>query len=311
VLRFTGGQALRAIPVLLAVTALLAFTINLIPGDPGRSLLGPHASQERVEALNSELGVDRPFWDQYASYLDRLGQGSLGRSLLYQREVGPLIADRLPVTLWLLAYTTLLIVAISVPLSLLAAARAGGIPDHLVRGVMACALGVPSAVVGLLLIQFLAVENHVLPVGGFGSGFLGHLESMFLPSLTLALSIVPLVVRSLRAAMLRIIGAEHVTTARAKGLSSTLVWRRHILRNSLIPAVAVVAINLAFVVGGAVVVEFVFSIQGLGSLLLSGIKARDFTVVQSVTLVFAVLVIVINLLSDLIQAALDPRIKLS
>ena len=212
-------------------------------------------------------------------------------------------------TLWLIVYSTLLTVFIAVPLALWAASRPGALRDKTVRILSVAGLGVPGFWLGLVLIEYLAVEARILPAAGFGSGVAGHLESLLLPSLTIAAGIVPLVVRSLRAEILKVSESEYVTTARAKGLTERRIRLRHVLRNALAPSVTVLAVNVSFLVGGTVVVEHVFSLGGVGELMLSAISARDFPVVQAVTLILAFLVVVVNILGDLVQALLDPRVE--
>jgi peptide/nickel transport system permease protein len=211
--------------------------------------------------------------------------------------------------MWLLLYATVIAVGISVPLAAAAAAHKNKAIDHLVRLIPLVGLGMPAFWIGILFLLAFALTLHIFPVGGYGSGFFGHLRSMFLPALTISVSLTPLLVRSLRASLLTILDADHVVTARAKGLSYQRVLIRHVVRNAVMPTVTVLAINLGFLVGGTVVVEQVFGIPGLGSLMINAILTRDFPVVQGVTLTFAVLVVAINLLADLSYLLLDPRVK--
>ncbi len=167
----------------------------------------------------------------------------------------------------------------------------------------------PSFWLAFLLILLFGIKLHVFPVSGYGSGFFGHLRSMFLPSLTAALALSPVVIRSLRASMLNVLGADFITTARSKGVPGGRLFFRHVLRNAVIPAVTVLGINIGFLIGNTVIIENVFAIPGLGQLMINSIFQRDFPVVQGVTLVFAVLVVLINLLADMAYAALDPRVR--
>jgi peptide/nickel transport system permease protein len=178
-----------------------------------------------------------------------------------------------------------------------------------VRAVPLVGLGMPSFWLGFLLILLFAIKFRVFPVSGYGSGFIGHLRSMFLPSLTAALALSPVVIRSLRASMLTVLGADYITTARSKGVPNGRLFLRHVLRNAVIPAVTVLGINIGFLIGNTVIIENVFAIPGVGQLMINSIFQRDFPVVQGVTLVFAVLVVLINLLADMAYAALDPRVR--
>ena len=308
-LRFLARRLLQAIPVLIGVTLVVFLMIHLVPGDPARTALGSHATPEGIERLHHEWGLDRSLPSQYALFIERLATGDLGTSLRFSRSAGSLIVERLPVTLWLIAYATILTVLLALPLALLAASRPGAIRDRLVRVLSVAGLGVPGFWLGIVLIEFIAVEAQLLPSAGYGEGFLGHLESLFLPSLTIAAGVVPLVVRSLRAEILRVAESDYVVTARAKGLTERRIRIRHVLRNALAPSVTVLAVNISFLVGGTMVVEQIFSLGGVGELMLQAIDARDFPLVQAVTLVLAFLVVFVNILGDFTQALLDPRVE--
>jgi peptide/nickel transport system permease protein len=215
----------------------------------------------------------------------------------------------LPATLWLIVYATVLAVLISVPLAMLAASRKDGVRDHVVRVVPLFGLGMPPFWLGILLIYAFSIKLKLFPVSGYGSGFTGHLRAMFLPALTVAIALAPVVIRSLRASMLNVLGAEYITTARSKGVPSRRLFLRHVLRNAVIPAVTVLGINIGFLIGGTVIIENVFAIPGIGQLMLNSIFERDFPVVQGITLVFAVMVVLLNLGADIAYATLDPRVR--
>lgn len=294
---------------MIGVTLVVFLMIRLVPGDPARTALGAHATPAAIARLHHEWGLDRSLPAQYLLFLERLVSGNLGTSLRYGKAAGALVAERLPVTVWLLIYSAMLTCALAVPLALWAASRPGGLRDRAVRLISVAGLGIPSFWLGLVLIEYLAVEVRLLPAAGFGEGIGGHIESLFLPSLAIAISIVPMVVRSLRAEVLRVADSDYVTTARAKGLSERRIRLRHVLRNALAPSVTVLAVNIGFLVGGTLVIERVFSLGGVGELMLSAIDYRDFPLVQAVTLVLAFLVVAVNILGDLAQALLDPRVE--
>jgi peptide/nickel transport system permease protein len=306
---FVVQRLLLLIPVAVGVTIVVFFMIHLIPGDPAATILGIHATPKTVALLHQQWGLNRPLLSQYWLFLDRLLHGNLGQSLFYGASVSSLILSHLPPTLWLLTYGTVLTVLISVPLAVLAASRRDGIRDHVVRAIPLVGLGMPSFWLGFLLIYAFAISLHLFPVSGYGSGFTGHLRSMFLPSLTVALALTPVVIRSLRASMLSVLTAEYIVTARSKGVSSRRLFQRHVLRNAVIPAVTVLAINLGYLVGATVIIEQVFAVPGIGQLMINSIFQRDFPVVQGVTLVFGIMVVLIYLLADLAYAALDPRVR--
>jgi peptide/nickel transport system permease protein len=308
-LRFVLWRLVQMIPVLLGVTFVVFFLIHLVPGDPAETMLGIHATPQRIEALHREWGLDRPLLAQYLLFLSRLLQGNLGTSLFYQQPVVDLVASRLPATLWLLTYAAALSVAIAFPLAVIAASKKDALRDHAVRAIPLVGLGMPPFWVGITLILLLGLRLRLFPVGGYGTGTAGHLKSMFLPALTVAISIAPILLRSLRASMLNVLESEYVVTARSKGIPERLVFTRHVLRNAAIPTVTLLGVNMAFLIGGTVVIENVFALPGVGNLMLQAIQYRDFPVVQGVTLVFGIMVVLVSLLTDLAYMALDPRVK--
>jgi peptide/nickel transport system permease protein len=307
--RFLVRRLLQAIPVVIGVTIIVFLLIHLVPGDPARTALGQHATPKAIENLHHLWGLDKSLPQQYWLFMKRLLSGNLGESLRFKQSAGALVIERMPVTLWLLAYSTVLTILISVPAALLAASKQGALRDRTVRMLSVASLGIPGFWLGLVLIQYIAVEQRLLPSAGYGSGFGGHLESLLLPSLTIAAGLVPLVVRSLRAELLKVAEADFVTTARAKGITERRIRLRHVLRNALAPSVTVLAVNISFLVGGTLVIEQVFSLGGVGTLMLQGINARDFPIVQAVTLILALVVVFVNIMGDLIQALLDPRVE--
>jgi len=308
---FIFRRLLQLIPVAIGCTIVVFFMIHLIPGDPARTILGIHATPRAVALLHKEWGLNRPLISQYLLFMDRLLHGNLGVSLYYGGSALSLILTHLPPTLWLIIYSSVLAVLISVPLAMIAASRKDGARDHAVRVVPLLGLGMPQFWLAFLLIYAFAIKFHFFPVSGWGTGFFGHLRSMFLPSLTVALALAPVVIRSLRASMLNVLGAEFVTTARSKGIAGKRLFLRHVLRNAVIPAVTVLGINSGFLIGGTVIIENVFAIPGLGQLMINSIFQRDFTVVQGITLVFAIMVILLNLAADVAYATLDPRVRFS
>jgi len=306
---FVVRRLLMLVPVAIGVTIVVFFMIHLIPGDPARTILGIHATPKRIAILHRQWGLNRPLVSQYWLFIDRLLHGNLGQSLYYGVPAAGLILQRLPPTLWLIVYAAVLAVVISVPLAMIAATRKDAVRDQVVRAVPLLGLGMPPFWVGILLVYALAIKVHAFPVSGYGSGIGGHLHAMFLPALTVAIALAPVVIRSLRASMLNVLGAEYITTARSKGVPSSRLFLRHVLRNAVIPAVTVLGINIGYLIGGTVIIESIFAIPGIGQLMINSIFQRDFPVVQGVTLVFGVLVVLVNLLADLSYAALDPRVR--
>lgn len=303
-------RLLHMIPIALGVTLLVFFLIHLVPGDPARTMLGNRATPERVALLHEEWGLDEPLPTQYWRFLSRLVHGDLGSSLFYSVPAGRLVVERLPVTLWLIALGTLLSVVIAIPLATIAAARRDRPTDHVVRAVPLIGLGFPPFWIGIMLLFAFALNlGRAFPVGGYGEGFFGHLHSMFLPALTIAIAISPILIRSLRASLLEVLESDYIATARSKGLPERRVLVRHGLRNAVISMVTVLGVNIGFLVGGTLVVEQVFALPGLGQLMINSIFQRDFPVVQAVTLAFAVMVVLVYLTTDIVHALLDPRVR--
>ena len=310
-LAFLARRLVGTVPVLLGISVIVFSLIHLVPGDPARTLLGVRATDEAVAALHVRFGLDQPLWQQYLSFLGRLLHGDLGRSILYDTNVSELMATRLPATLWLLVAATVLALLISIPLAVLAATHRGRTADQVVRAVPLIGLGMPSFWVGIMLVLLLALKVHAFPVSGFGKTPAQHLSSIVLPGLTIALALSPILIRSLRTSMIGVLDSDYVVTARAKGLSHRRVILAHTLRNASVSSITVLGVNIAYLVGSTLVVERVFALPGLGTMMLDAIFNRDFPVVQGVTLVFALMVVAINLLTDLAHAALDPRIELA
>jgi peptide/nickel transport system permease protein len=307
---YVARRLLQLVPIVLGVTILVFFLIHLVPGDPARSMLGNHATPQNVAQLHQEWGLDKPLPLQYWRFLGRMVHGDLGSSLFYSVPAGRLVWERLPPTLWLIGLGTILAVLISVPLAALAATKRDRVEDHVVRAVPLVGLGFPPFWLGIMLLLAFGLHlGRAFPVGGYGNGPFGHLQSMFLPALTVALGIPPILVRSLRASLLEVFESDYVTTARSKGLPEGRVLVRHALRNAVISTVSVLGVNIGFLVGGTLVIEQVFALPGIGQLMINSIFARDFPVVQAVTLVFAIMVVLVYLLTDVVHALLDPRVR--
>ena len=303
-------RLLQLVPIVFGVTILVFFLIHLVPGDPARTMLGTHSTPQKVALLHHEWGLDKPLPVQYWRFLGRMVHGDLGSSLFYSVPAGRLVWQRLPPTLWLICLGTLLSVLISVPLAALAATKRDRAPDQVVRAVPLVGLGFPPFWLGIMLLLAFALHlGRAFPVGGYGTGPLGHLHSMFLPALTVALAITPILVRSLRASLLEVLESDYIATARSKGLPERRVLVHHALRNAIISTVSVLGVNIGFLVGGTLVIEQVFALPGIGQLMINSIFQRDFPVVQAVTLVFAVMVVLVYLLTDVVHATLDPRVR--
>lgn len=306
---FIGRRLLQSIPVLFGITLVSFFLIHLIPGDPVVAMLGNHYTPQAAAVLRHALGLDQPVWDQYLIFLGNLAHANLGQSVYYQQPVSQVIGDRLAPTIWLVLYAAVLSAIIAVPLAIISALRANGVIDQIIRGLFVVTLAMPGFWVGIILVLFLAVDVRLFPVSGFGDTFTDHLKYLFLPSFTIALAFGAVLIRSLRNSILEVMHEDFVRTARAKGVRFRSVLLRHILRNAILPTITIFGVNIAFLLGSTVVIENVFAIGGIGQLLVSSILQRDYTIVQGITLLLAVSVVAINLLTDIVYALLDPRIS--
>jgi peptide/nickel transport system permease protein len=230
---------------------------------------------------------------------------------VYDDSVSDLISTSLPVTIWLLVSGTICTLVIAVPLAVLAAARRNGVADNIIRAVPVVGLGLPGFWLGIMLILLFGLKLRWFPVAGFGNNLAGHLQSMVLPGFTVALTLSPILIRSLRASMIDVLGSDYIVTAHAKGISTARVVLGHALRNAAVSSVTVLGVNIAYLTGSTLVVERVYSLPGIGQQMINSILGRDFPTVQGITLVFAIMVVVVNLLTDLTHASLDPRVKLA
>jgi peptide/nickel transport system permease protein len=294
--------------VLLGITLVTFFLLRLIPGDPALAILGSSYTHSRGVAIDNFLGLNRPIWTQYGLFMNRLFQGNLGFSFFYNEPATTVIGQHVAPTLFLVGYSAVLAAVISFPIGFGSGLRRGGVLDQSSRIFFTVSFAMPAFWLGIILILVFSVHLHAFPISGFGSGFIGHLYYLFLPALTTALAFSTVLVRSLRAATIATLQAEFVDTARMKGIRWSQVLWRHVFRNAILAVVAVYGVNLAYLISTTVLVENVFSLPGLGTLLVSSVSDRDYPVVQGVTLLFAVLIVAINLLTDIVQAVLDPRV---
>jgi peptide/nickel transport system permease protein len=308
-LTFLLRRLLQIAVVVVGVTLVTFCLLRLTPGDPCRAIHGQLVPQEVIDRCRVEHGFDRPIWQQYLAYVGDLLQGDLGQSLVYRRPALDVLWQRLPVTVFLAVYSGLLSVIIALPLGLAAALHTGSALDRFIRGATATALTLPAFWIGLLLMLVFSLRLRLFPASGYGETLLEHLRHLFLPALTLAIANGALLARVLRRSLLDVLALPHVLAVRAKGLPWQRVVVRHILRNGLISPVTLLGLQLAGLLGGAVIVEKVFTIPGLGALLLESITNRDYALVQNATLFFALIVTAVSLLVDLAYPLLDPRVR--
>jgi peptide/nickel transport system permease protein len=311
VIKYVIGRLLQLIPVLFGISIIVFFLVRLIPGDPAISMLGSRATPELVARVRDQLGLDLPLWQQYFHYIGRAFQGDFGISFFYQTGVWEITMSRVSLTLLLMGYSTFIALLLAVPFATIAALRKDRPTDHVIRLTFTAGLGIPSFWLGIMLALLIGVKLGLLPIAGKGSGGLDTIRHLALPALTIAIYISPIMMRTLRSSLIEVIQADYITTGRAMGVKRTTLLFSYLLRNSLKPLVTVLSINIGMIISGTVIIEQVFSLPGLGSLLIGSITTRDYSIIQLVTLVFAVLVVLVNLLADLMYSALDPRITLA
>lgn len=298
------------IPTFLLVMIIIFFLVRLLPGDPAIAMAGDRASDADIQAIRERLGLTEPMLVQFWLFLSNTLQGDLGRSILMRSDVVDVIAERLPITLFLTVYSVALSLLIAGPLAFVGALNRGRWPDAIIRTVFQIGLSMPVFYIGLVLLTFLAAQMRLFPVGGYGDTFTERLYHLFLPSVTVALYTSAIVMRNLRSAIVEVLDAEYVQFARAKGLPPRLILGRHVLRNALISTVTLLGLSIGNLMSGTLVTETVFAVPGMGRLMLEAIFARDYPLIQGLTLTFAVLVSVVFLMTDLFQSRLDPRMRL-
>ena len=303
-----GRRLLQIAGTVLLVAVLIFGLMHLLPGDPVLALLGDRATDAMITEMRHEMGLDQSILVQFWDFLVHTLTLRLGDSITMRVPVVVLIRDKLPITLMLTGMAAAIALLLAVPLAFIAALRRGGVADTIIRGISQISLSMPVFYIGLVLLIVLAAGLHWFPVGGIGDGFFQDLYYLFLPALTLALSLAAILLRNLRASLIDELHAEYVSFATAKGLRRQVVLGRHVLRNALISTVTLLGLNIGSLVGGAVITETVFAIPGVGRLMIDSIFARDYAVVQGLTMVLAVLVSVTFLAVDAVQALLDPRV---
>jgi ABC-type dipeptide/oligopeptide/nickel transport system permease component len=304
VLSFLVRRILLTIPVLLGVATLVFSLIHIIPGDPVQSMLGDGASPESVNELRARLGLDRPLYAQYISFLNAAAHGNLGTSLRTSEPVTTAIVDRLPATFELAAAAMLVAIVIAIPLGVIAAVGAGTFVDHIATTLALVGISMPNFWLGPLLAIVFAVELGWLPVSGRGT-----LAQLVLPAVTLGAPLAAVLARMTRASVIDELRELYVTAARARGVSRVQAVLKHAFRNSLIPIVTVLGLQLGAVLTGAVITETIFAWPGVGRLLIQSIGFRDYPLVQGCILLIALTYVSMNLLTDLAYGLLDPRIR--
>ena len=306
-LNYLLRRILTSILVLFGISVLVFSVIHLVPGDVTMAILGRQkVTEEKVAALREQLGLNDPLYVQYGRYLSNALRGDLGTSIRTNQSVSEAIAEQLPSTVMLAMSALIVALSIGAVLGLLAALRHGSWVDTLVMGLSVSGLSIPTFWMGLLLILFFSVRLKLFPSISNGSSF----ADLFLPALTLGLPEAAVVARMVRASMLDVLNKEYITTARAKGLPESWVILKHAVRNALIPVVTFLGLQMAYLLGGATIVETMFARQGIGRLAVQSIFNRDYPMVQGVVLVTAAIYVLINTLTDITYGFLNPKIRL-
>jgi ABC-type dipeptide/oligopeptide/nickel transport system permease component len=309
--KYVIHRILQSIPILIVVLTLVFMVVRVLPGDPAVAALGDYASEESVQALREKLGLNEPIWLQYIKFLGSLATGDLGVSAITGYPVAKQVVSVLPYTLELTFCAILFGYLVGVPLGISAAVHRNSFIDYFNRVFSLLGLSVPAFYLGIILILVFSIMFPIFPVVGGGEFWnpKDNLRHLVLPGLSLGLLMMAYVTRMTRSAILDVLREDYVRTAHAKGVIERLVLYKHVLRNALIPIVALGGLYAVVLIGSSVMVEIVFSRPGLGKLMVGAIKQRDYTTLQSVMVIYAVLVVVINLATDLIYGFIDPRIK--
>lgn len=313
-IQYTINRMFSILPVLLIVAIVIFLIIHITPGDPATVILGSEASQEQIEALRTELGLNQPIYEQFIFWLKDVIQGDLGNSLYLKEPVTTVFMKHLGPTLSLSIFAQIIAIVIAIPLGILAAVRRGTVTDQGVMSIALLGISIPSFLLGLLLIMVVSVKFGWLPASGYqplSAGFITHIKYLILPAIALGYMQSALITRMTRSAMIETLTQNFIKTARSKGLSQSVVIYKHALRNAFVTIIEVIGHSFITLIAGAVVVEFVFNIPGIGQLVVNSIERRDFLVIQGVVLIIAVIYVFGNLIIDLLYGVIDPRVRLN
>lgn len=308
--RFLATRVLEMAVVLLGISIVAFLLLQLVPGDPASIILGIRATPARLATLHQQLGLDRPLTEQYWSFISGAVHFDFGESIKFHESVGTIIGRRLEPSMLLIGYSLLISLAVSVPLATLGAVRRSSWVDQVVRLGSTVSFTVPPFWMALLLITVFSLQLGIFPTSGYGETFPEHVQGLTLPAVTMALALAPLLLRQLRAAMVDTMQSEYVEAARARGLSEPRVLGGYVVRNSAISTVTLVGLWAGVLISATVVIENIFTIPGLGSLLVQAVQTRDYPVIQALTLLFGAFVVVVSLLTDIAYSLLDPRVRL-
>ena len=308
--RYLVRRLAGLIPLLLGVLFVVFLLLQITPGDPARSIVGPRATTEEVAEVRTELGLDRPFLEQYVSYVVNAVQGDLGASIRSGIPVSEVIWSGLPRSLALILLGSGLAMLIATPLAWWSASRRDRFVDHAIRGYSTITLTVPMFWTGIVLLTAVALPTGWFPVSGYGGTLAERARALVLPSVTIAIAQAPLLLRGLRTEFLRIQESDYIAVATASGVRGLRRLLRHELPNALVPAVSLTAVSVPYMLVGVVVVETTFGIPGIGQTVTTAVNQKDFPIVQGVTLVFALTTVTTYLIADIVYTLIDPRVEL-
>lgn len=310
--RVLAGRLALSVPMLLGMSVLVFLIIRLVPGDPVLAVLGLNATPELVERLREDLGLDDPIYVQYVEWLGGLLHGDFGLDYRSNEPIGNMLLDRLPVTLELTALSLLLAIVVAIPLGVIAAVRRGRLPDKAMQGVSLAGISVPDFWLGIMLILVFSLGLGLLPSSGFVPFFEDPVENirhMILPASALAAGLAAVLIRVTRAAMLDVLHEDYIRFTRAKGVNERAVIFKHALRNASIPIVTVVGLQAGYLLGGAIVIEQVFALPGVGRLVLDSVLQRNYPVVQASVLMVGLMFVLTNVAADLLYSVLNPKLR--
>jgi len=310
--RFVAQRLLLTLPVLVGMSVLVFLLLRMVPGDPALVILGLRATPEGIAAIHRDLGLDLPIYQQYALWLSNILQGNLGQDYRSHELVTTLLGQRLPVTVELSLLAMLISIGVAVPLGVAASRRTGSGVDRIALSLGVVGISIPDFWLAIMLILSVSLGLGLLPSSGFTpftENAIANLKSVVLPALTLAAGLSAVLTRVTRSSMLEVLGQEFIKVSRAKGLPEQQVVLRHALPNAAIPIVTVIGLQSGYLLGGAVIVEQVFSLPGVGNLVVNATLERNYPVVQSAVLVVALMFILVNIFTDVLYAYLNPRIR--
>jgi len=303
-LKYFIKRLILMVPVILGMTVIVFLILHLAPGDPVDLIVGPNITPEVYQSIRQKYGLDKPLIIQYFKFISHVLKGDLGKSILQQRPVSELILMKLPVTLEIGIWGLILSFAIAIPLGVTAAVKRNTFVDYSCMTAAMFGMSLPTFWFGLLLSYFFAYKMRLFPISGYGTW-----KHAFLPIITLGLTDAAITARIVRSSMLEVLRQDYIRTAKSKGLAQKVVIYRHALKNAMIPIVTLLGMRIGWIMGGAVMLEIVFSRPGLGRLMIDSILARDYPVVQGAMIVLTSSIILGNILADFLYAVFDPRIR--